>query len=318
MRSLLTSSLVTASAALLTACGGSSDSSTPLPVVATTQAVSIQFAAQANGKDAQCGAVNEIANLGSTNKTAEIQDLRFYVSALELVNDKGQAVAVTLDKNTNQDFGVALLDFENATGACAGGDAKTNTVITGKIPTGTYTGIKFTLGVPDTVVDTSGNTIILNHSNTTAITAPLDVAAMAWSWQGGRKFAKIEFKPTGGVTNQKGTPETTDDATVSSWVVHMGATGCTGSDAAGYSCTNPNLAKVSFDSFDVSKQKVVLDVPALLAQSDISVNQNSAIGCMSGTTDKECPAVFDTLGLDLLTGKVSTSKTQTVFKVINK
>ncbi len=318
MRSLLTSSLVTASAALLTACGGSSDSSTPLPVVATTQAVSIQFAAQANGKDAQCGAVNEIANLGSTNKTAEIQDLRFYVSALELVNDKGQAVAVTLDKNTNQDFGVALLDFENATGACAGGDAKTNTVITGKIPTGTYTGIKFTLGVPDTVVDTSGNTIILNHSNTTAITAPLDVAAMAWSWQGGRKFAKIEFKPTSGVTNQKGTPETTDDATVTSWVVHMGATGCTGTDAAGYSCTNPNLAKVSFDSFDVSKQKVVLDVPALLTQSDISVNQNSAIGCMSGTTDKECPAVFDTLGLDLLTGKVSTIKTQTVFKVINK
>ncbi|MEN9430135.1 MAG: hypothetical protein RJA86_994 [Pseudomonadota bacterium] len=316
MRSLLTSSLVTASAVLLTACGG--DSSTPLPVVATTQAVSIQFAAQANGKDAQCGAVNEIANLGSTNKTAEIQDLRFYVSALELVNDKGQAVAVTLDKNTNQDFGVALLDFENATGACAGGDAKTNTVITGKIPTGTYTGIKFTLGVPDTVVDTSGNTIILNHSNTTAITAPLDVAAMAWSWQGGRKFAKIEFKPTGGVTNQKGTPETTDDATVSSWVVHMGATGCTGSDAAGYSCTNPNLAKVSFDSFDVSKQKIVLDVPALVAQSDISVNQNSAIGCMSGTTDKECPAVFEALGLDLLTGKVSTSKTQTVFKVINK
>ncbi len=318
MRSLLTSSLVTASAALLTACGGSSDSSTPLPVVATTQAVSIQFAAQANGKDAQCGAVNEIANLGSTNKTAEIQDLRFYVSALELVNDKGQAVVVTLDKNTNQDFGVALLDFENATGACAGGDAKTNTVITGKIPTGTYTGIKFTLGVPDTVVDTSGNTIILNHSNTTAITAPLDVAAMAWSWQGGRKFAKIEFKPTSGVTNQKGTPETTDDATVTSWVVHMGATGCTGTDAAGYSCTNPNLAKVSFDSFDVSKQKVVLDVPALLTQSDISVNQNSAIGCMSGTTDKECPAVFDTLGLDLLTGKVSTIKTQTVFKVINK
>ena len=318
MRSLLTSSLVATSAVLLTACGGSSDSSTPLPVVATTQTVSIQFAAQANGKDAQCGAVNEITNLGTSKKTAEIQDLRFYVSALELVNDKGQAVAVTLDKNTNQDFGVALLDFENATGACVGGDAKTNTVITGKIPTGTYTGIKFTLGVPDTIVDTSGNTIILNHSNTTAITAPLDVAAMAWSWQGGRKFAKIEFKPTGGVTNQKGTPETTDDATVTSWVVHMGATGCTGSDAAGYSCTNPNLAKVAFDSFDVSKQKIVLDVPALVAQSDISVNQNSAIGCMSGTTDKECPAVFDSLGLDLLTGKVSTSKTQTVFKVINK
>jgi uncharacterized repeat protein (TIGR04052 family) len=318
MRSLLTSSLVTASAVLLTACGGSSDSGTSLPVVATTQAVSIQFAAQANGKDAECGAVNEITNLGTSLKTAELQDLRFYVSSLELINDKGQAVAVTLDKNTNQDFGVALLDFENATGACVGGDAKTNTVITGKIPTGTYTGIKFTLGVPDTVVDASGNTIALNHSNTTAMTAPLDVAAMAWSWQGGRKFAKIELKPTGGVTNQKGTPETADDATVTSWVVHMGATGCAGSDATGYSCTNANLANIALNSFDASKQKVVLDVPALVAQSDISVNQNSAIGCMSGTTDKECPAVFDALGLDLLTGKVSTSKTQTVFKVANK
>jgi hypothetical protein len=61
---------------------------------------------------------------------------------------------------------------------------------------------------------------------------------------------------------------------------------------------------------------VVLDVPALLAQSDIALNQNSAVGCMSGATDKECPAVFEALGLDLLTGKVSTSKTQTVFKVV--
>ncbi|MDO9177497.1 MAG: metallo-mystery pair system four-Cys motif protein [Agitococcus sp.] len=317
MRSLLTSSLVAASAVLLTACG--SDDS-PATQVATTQAVSIQFAAQANGKDAQCGAVNEITNLGTSKKTAEIQDLRFYVSELKLINDKGLMVDVALDKNANQDFGVALLDFENATGACSAdtGSAKLYTAIMGNVPTGTYTGVQFTLGVPDTWVDSSGKTITLSHSNTTAITAPLDVPSMAWSWQGGRKFAKIEFKPTGGVTNQKGTPETTDDATVSSWVVHMGATGCTGSETTGYSCTNPNLAKIAFSGFDVSKQKIVLDVPALVAQSDISVNQNSALGCMSGSTDKECPAVFDTLGLDLPTGKVSTSKTQTVFKVINK
>lgn len=317
MRSFLTASIVT-STALLTACGGSSDSSTSLPMVNTTQTVSIQFAAQANGKDAQCGAVNEIANLGTTVKKAEIQDLRFYVAGLELVNDKGQAVAVTLDKNVNQDFGVALLDFEDATGACTG-DAKLNTAITGKIPEGTYTGIKFTLGVPDTFVDSSGNTIVLNHSNTTATPAPLDVAAMAWSWQGGRKFAKIEVKPVGGVINQKGTPETTDDATVSGWVVHIGATGCTGTDTTGYSCTNPNLAPVSLPSFNATSQKIVLDIAALLANSDIGLNQGKdAVGCMSGTTDKECPAVFDALGLDLLAGKVSTSKTQTVFKVANK
>lgn len=198
------------------------------------------------------------------------------------------------------------------------GDATLHTKITGKVPTGTYTGIKFTLGVPDTGLDELAKTIDLNHSNTTAINAPLDVAAMAWSWQGGRKFAKIEVKPTGGVVNQKGTPDTTDDAVVSSWVVHIGATGCTGSDAAGYSCTNPNLANITLNSFDAAKQKVVLDVPALLAQSDIALNQNSAVGCMSGATDSECGVIFEALGLDLLTGKAHSTKTQTVFKVVAK
>ncbi len=315
MRTLLALSYVS-STALLTACGGGS-SDDPLPIVNTTQAVNIQFAAQANNQDVKCGAVNEVSNLGTSNKTAELQDLRFYVSSLQLINNKGQAVNVSLDKNEYQNYGVALLDFEDATGSCAG-DATLHTVITGKVPTGTYTGIKFTLGVPDTGLDELAKTIDLNHSNTTAINAPLDVAAMAWSWQGGRKFAKIEVKPTGGVVNQKGTPDTTDDATVSSWVVHIGATGCTGSDAAGYSCTNPNLANITLNSFDAAKQKVVLDVPALLAQSDIALNKNSAVGCMSGATDSECGVIFEALGLDLLTGKAHSTKTQTVFKVVAK
>ncbi len=51
---------------LLTACGGG-DSDTPA-VVNTSQAVTISFAAQANGKDVKCGAVNSIDNLGTSNK----------------------------------------------------------------------------------------------------------------------------------------------------------------------------------------------------------------------------------------------------------
>ncbi len=304
-------------AMLLAACGSSSDSDSSLPVVKSTQDVAIQFAAQANGADVKCGAVNEVANLGTTNKTAQIQDLRFYIFNLKLINSKGEAVAVSLTLNDYQDFGVALLDFEDATGVCVG-DAKLNTSIVGKVKADTYTGIQFTVGVPDTGIDSTGKTVILNHSNTTAITAPLDVAAMAWSWQGGRKFAKIEVAPNGGVINQKGTPETTDDATVTSWVVHLGSTGCTGTDATGYSCTNSNLVNIKFNSFDASKQKVVLDLAALLANSDISINQNGALGCMSGTTDKECAAIFEAFGLDLATGNASTTKTQTVFKVVSK
>lgn len=178
----------------LTACGGSDDT---MPVVNASQAVTISFAAQANGKDVKCGAVNSIDNLGTSNKTAEIQDLRFYI------NDKGQAVAVTLDKNDYQNYGVALLDFEDATGACSAGTAQTYTAITGKINTGNYKGIQFVLGVPDTGLDSTGKTVALSHTETTSMSAPLDIAAMAWSWQGGRKFVKIEVNPIGGVTNQK-------------------------------------------------------------------------------------------------------------------
>jgi hypothetical protein len=39
---------------------------------------------------------------------------------------------------------------------------------------------------------------------------------------------------------------------------------------------------------------------------------------MSGATDKECPALFEALGLDLATGKANATKTQTVFKVVNQ
>jgi uncharacterized repeat protein (TIGR04052 family) len=297
-------------AMLLAACGSSDNDD--------MQNLSIQFAAQANGGDVKCGAVNEVSNLGTTNKTAQIQDLRFYISNLKLINSKGEAVAVSLTPNDYQDFGVALLDFEDATGVCAG-DAKLNTSIVGKVKSDTYTGIQFTLGVPDTGTDSTGKSIALNHSQLSVITKPLDIAAMDWGWQLGRKFAKIEFQPTDGVVNQKGTADLSDDSVVKSWVVHIGATGCTGSDATGYSCTNPNLANITLNSFDVSKQKVVLDVSALLAQSDISLNkEKDAVGCMSGTTDKECPALFEAFGLDLATGNASTTKTQTVFKVVAK
>ncbi|MCB1657438.1 MAG: metallo-mystery pair system four-Cys motif protein [Moraxellaceae bacterium] len=308
---------------LLVACGGNgsetnSNTANSLPVVKSTQDVAISFAAQANGADVKCGAVNEVANLGTSNKTAQIQDLRFYISNLKLINSKGEAVAVSLTANDYQDFGVALLDFEDATGACSAGTADTYTAITGTVPSDTYTGIEFSLGVPDTGTDAIGKSIALNHSAITKITKPLDIAAMDWGWQLGRKFAKIELQPTSGVINQKGTPDTTDDAVVSSWVVHIGSTNCTGTDATGYSCTNANLANITLNNFEMSKQTVVFDLAALLANSDIGINQNGAVGCMSGATDKECPALFEAFGLDLATGNGSATKTQTVFKVMNK
>lgn len=315
MRHICSAMTYLSAMALLAACGND-DEAAPQSGM---QNVAIQFAAQANGADVKCGAVNELANIGLTKKTTQVQDLRFYVSKVQLVNQKGQAVDVALTNNDFQNYGVALLDFEDATGACAEkGTATLNTTVTGQVPADTYTGIKFTLGVPDTGKNDSNKDVALNHSNTTAMKTPLNVTEMAWSWQGGRKFVKIELAPNGGVINQKATPDTADDATITSWMLHLGATGCTGSETAGYSCTNANLNTITFNGFNVATQKVVLDVPALFAQADIGLNKNSAPGCMSGTTDNECPAIFDALGIDLATGQPSTTKTQTVFKVVNK
>lgn len=318
---------VSSLALLVAACGGGSNDDTAnkntntLPVVVTTKDVAIQFAAQANGADVKCGTVNTITNLGLTKKTAELQDLRFYISEINLINDKGVAVPVSLTKNINQNYGVALLDFEDATGACAAeGDSPTYTTITGKVNEGNYTGVQFLLGVPDTGLDSAGKTIALSHSDVMAMEEPLNIMALGWSWQAGRKFVKIELNPDGKVLDQKDTTDTSDDTLGKSWFVHLGATGCTDAKgtAALYSCTNPNTTTIKLNSFDYAKQKLVLDLSGLLANSDISLNQNGAGGCMSGTTDKECSAIFDALGIELATGKTSTSKTQTLFKVVNK
>ncbi|MBK9187255.1 MAG: hypothetical protein IPM78_13845 [Moraxellaceae bacterium] len=50
----------------------------------------------------------------------------------------------------------------------------------------------------------------------------------------------------------------------------------------------------------------------------LALNQNSAVGCMSGATDSECGVIFEALGLDLLTGQKHATKTQTVFKAVNQ
>jgi uncharacterized repeat protein (TIGR04052 family) len=134
--------------------------------------------------------------LGSANTQGTLQDLRFYVSNVALIDASGNYAPVVMTANANQAANVALLDFEQGNGTCGGvvggmsggGNAATYTGITGNVAPGSYVGIAFTVGVP-------GN---LNHTNVadTAQPALLQSTAMNWSWQGGRKFVKWEFAPT--------------------------------------------------------------------------------------------------------------------------
>lgn len=278
-----------------------------------TQSVNIDFGVIAGGQAVACGL--PIAGLGTKATSGQVKDLRFYISNVLLIDARGNAVPLKLDENANQSRDVALLDFEDATGKCptSTGTASTYTTLTGKVAPGTYVGIAMTLGVP--VKSADADKVALNHSDTTAITTPalLTSGAMAWSWQSGRKFSKIEFVPD--------TPITTATGTTTTWNVHLGSTGCKGDPTKGLvtACTNPNRMDFSFTAFNASTQKIVLDLAELFKHADLSRDGGGAAGCMSGTTDPECQGIFQALQISLVNGlPINGGTTQTVFSVKSK
>ena len=305
MKQLPMFTLTAVMAAMLAGCGdGESETS-------TTQQVSIQFDLQNNGSSVRCGEAITIDDGNTGNTGGKLVDTRFYVSNLQMIDAQGNKSTVTLEENTNQGAGVALLDFGyDVSGTCT---TAYKTTITGNVARGDYSGVAMRIGVP--VKGTDGVTN-LNHSDTSASAtpAPLQVTAMAWKWQAGRKFTKIEFAPTNLVTKA-------DNSTATKWNVHVGSTGCSGDPIAGNetTCSNPNRLDLNFSRFDSTSQKVVLDVQKLFAESDLTKDEGGAVGCMSGATDPECPAIFKALGLGLTGDKAGQTLTgdtvQTVFTV---
>lgn len=300
---------------LLAACGGGGDSTapaaaTPPPVTgsppasgppAQTLPVSIAFAAKAGQADVRCG--SPIAALGTGATAAELRDLRFYVSEVALVTDQEVAVPVVLTPSTWQTDSVALIDLEDATGACAeAGTALTHATIEGTVAAGTYTGVRFTVGVP----------AALNHSDYAVATAPMDVQAMAWSWQAGRKFLQIEVDPAGGLARPA------PAAPAKSFYAHLGSTGCVGNPVTGetVSCARSNRMAFHSHGFDQASQRIIVDLATLLATSNLAADGGGAPGCMSGSTDPECAPIFSALKIDLESGQsIDDGHGQTLFRV---
>jgi uncharacterized repeat protein (TIGR04052 family) len=254
------------------------------------------------------------ASVGAQLTAGTMADLRFYISNVKLIDGSGNPVPVFLDKSANQEKGVALLDFGhmatvNGTTACT---TTYNAQIVGKIKPGTYTGLSMTLGVPVKAADGVSR---MNHSNqaaTVGVATPLQNTAMAWSWQSGRKFTKIEFVPTVPFTKPSASNLA---ATATNWNVHIGSTGCTGNPnpatggVAGIEtvCTNPNRLDMTFGSFNTSSNTVVLDIAQLFKKADLTFDAGSSAGCMSGGTDPECAPIFNVLGLSMSTGLTVTT-----------
>lgn len=250
------------------------------PAVSRAQAtggpmpVAIRFAASVGDKAFSCA--EKYQGIGTTASTVQVTDFRFFASNVRLVRADGAEVPVTLTEDGLwQTGGVALVDFEDATGTCVNGTTETRYVIEGTAPRGNYTGVRFALGLPFDV----------NHREVTLQPSPLNLSRMFWSWNAGYKFMRLDLRSTG---QPKG------------WMIHLGSTGCTPGDSptvAPQSCKNPNLAVIDVP-YVPGRDVIKFDLKALLAESNVDANQEqTAMGCMSGPTDTECAPLFKQLGL---------------------
>lgn len=244
--------------------------------------VTIRFAAMVGERPATCGMVYR--GVGADETVISLNDYRFYVSNVRLINAAGEEIPVELIQDGKWQYAnVALLDFEDGTGGCSeAGNADLNDKIVGTVPTGDYTGIVFDLGLP----------FELNHLDTTTAPAPLNVPAMWWNWQYGYKYVRIDTL----------TPEGAEPA----WFIHLGATGCVSADGATAPtepCSNVNVNSVRLDGFNPLENFIVSDLAGLVAESNLKENTPMPPGCMSGVDDPDCAGLFVSFGLDLATGK---------------
>ena len=264
--------------------------------------VQINFEARVGDRIAKCG--ETYAGVGSSKASILLQDFRIYVSEAKLIAKDGREVPVKLTPDNQwQNDSVTLLDFENATGNC-NGNAPTNMAIRGTAPAGDYAGISFEIGVP----------FAINHKDPTLAGAPMNYSGLTWPWRVGYKFTTIDLE-TESKPADAGAPAPKMGGMMgmhaSGFSIHLGSTSCgAGSPTTPPTtpCDNPNRAAYRLVSFNLNKQKVVLDLGALLADTDVTVNApGSASGCMSFVDDDDCIAIMDRFGLPFR-GKASTGQ----------
>lgn len=256
----------------------------------SSQPFELPFAGRLAGKPFACGTQYE--NVGTKNSTVTPQDLRFFVSGVELLAADGSAVPVTLDQDGIWQFkSVALIDLEDGTGACRNGNPAMHKAITGSAPVGHYVGIRFTVGVP----------FELDHVDPTVAPSPLNMTAMFWSWQFGYKFIRAEIATVPNAGADKSTLPPGSRPRSSGFPVHIGSTGCGSANPTSppaNQCKNPNLISVELPHFDLARDVVIADLGKLFAESDVTTNApNTAPGCMSSENDPDCAPIMKSLGL---------------------
>lgn len=241
----------------------------------------IQFAFKAGEDALSCG--QEVAGLGTTATTMLLNDLRFYVSNIRLLNEAGEEVPLSLNQDGLWQYqNTVLLDFEDASAGCAeSGNAEMNSIVTGLAPEGDYKGVIFQLGVP----------FELNHQDVAVASSPLNVPAMWWNWRGGYKFVRVDMMSKGD--------------TPAPWFIHLGSTGCKADEmtsAPAAACARPNVAEIRLDDFNPATNTIVADLATLLTNVNLNESMPEPPGCMSGPDDPDCGGLLPGFGLEIATG----------------
>lgn len=268
----------------------------------------LEFAATLNGAAADCNKV--LTGLGPAGQhSIGVSDLRFYVSNVQFKNSDGESVALTLDDNEfqrNDPTGaVALIDLTgNSEGTCAKsaiafaeGTARTNNALRGMTVVDDVASISFDIGVPQAVM----KSVI---AASTPESAPSPLNEMYWNWASGYRHFVFNF--------------VVKDATQTSGggYLHVGSRNCGPmggralTDRA--SCEFVNTPRLSFDNFQIGRNKVVVELSALLAGLDFispiydanfnEIGQGVGAECHSSPTQPDCASIFPNLGLDMQSG----------------
>ncbi len=271
---------------------------TPVLSQSCQPAVTIDFKAMVGDQAFDCAQTAGYA-VGTGAIPWVPKDFRFYVSNVRLVTAAGAEAPVTLDESYWQNYGTALLDFENGAGLCNVGTLETNTAVHGTAPAGSYVGLRFDVGVP----------VATNHLNVQSAMPPLSIAAMYWSWTGGYKFVKVE-----GAIQRAALP-----AAPFVFNFHLGSTGCALGTPGDYTttvCTKLNTPAIDLAAFNPATQAVAFDAAALFASTNFDpADGGGSPGCMSGETDPECFPTFPKLGLAV--GAIP-AEAQSVFRAVAK
>lgn len=260
------------------------------------EAIEIAFEARVADLPFACG--QDYGGLGSDAATGTPQDFRFYVHDVRLVTDAGAEHPVDLaDDGVYQGGGVAMLDFEDGTGACTNGTAELHTTLKGTVRAqprhgeageSPYSEIRFKIGVPTEQ----------NHADLTTLPAPLNDTTMSWSWNAGHIFFAAWGVFGGDAPFDLG--------------VHVGSTGCEGDAMTGevVSCSKQNLPEIALAGFDHDTSTIVVDWGALFGELPLAAppeacetkDGETSCACHSFGPAPLCTPLFSPLGLDWTSG----------------